>query len=169
MEAVTLNSGRQVQIRPIRQDDGLRLKAAYAALSPRSKYQRFLAPKPYLTETDTNYLVNVDGVNHVALVATTSEPQEAIVGVARLVRLREDPDSAEFAITIGDTYQGDGLGTAMLEQLADEAVERGITHFHATMLAENVAIHKLVQRLAGRQAHERHLGIVDEVEVELAA
>jgi RimJ/RimL family protein N-acetyltransferase len=166
MDAVTLKSGRTIQIRPINKGDGERLRVAYARLSTKSKYQRFLAPKPRLTSGDINYLVNVDGVDHVALVATLGEE---IVGVARLVRLPDVPDTAEFAITIGDEYQGDGLGTALLEQLADEAVARGITHFRATMLAENIAIHKLINRLAGRFAHERHLGIIDEVEVDLAA
>jgi RimJ/RimL family protein N-acetyltransferase len=164
-----LRNGRQVVIRPIRPDDSERLKAAYLALSPKSKYQRFLAPKPHLTETDTRYLVEVDGVNHVALIATAADDPGTIIGVARFVRLPEDPDAAEFAIVVGDPYQNQGLGTALLERLAEEATARGITRFRATTLAENVAVHKLLRRLAGEFAHERHHGVVDELEVELAA
>jgi RimJ/RimL family protein N-acetyltransferase len=169
MHAATLSNGTQVAIRPIRPDDGERLKAAYLALSPQSKYQRFLAPKPHLTETDTRYLVDVDGVDHVALVATAIEDPGAILGVARFVRLPEDPEAAEFAIVVGDPYQGQGLGGELLERLADEAVAHDIRRFRATMLAENIAVHRLVARLAGRLAHERHLGVVDELEVDLAA
>jgi RimJ/RimL family protein N-acetyltransferase len=169
MEAITLRSGRKVAIRHIRADDGERLKAAFLALSPRSKYQRFLAAKPKLTETDTRYLVEVDGVDHVALVATTAEDPDWIIGVARFVRLAEDPESAEFAIVVGDPYQGQGLGTELLEHLADEAIARGIQRFRATTLAENVPVHRLLARLAGRFAHQRHNGEIDELEVDLAA
>jgi RimJ/RimL family protein N-acetyltransferase len=169
MDTLTLRSGREVVIRPIRPDDGERLKAGYRALSPKSKYQRFLAPKPYLSETDTRYLVDVDGLNHVALVATTTANPDWIIGVARFVRLPEDQETAEFAIVVGDPYQGDGLGAALLERLANEATARGIRRFRATMLAENVPVHRLLHRLAGPLAHERHLGIVDELEVDLAA
>lgn len=169
MEVVTLRNGKSVEIRPIRPDDGERLKAAYRALSPKSKYQRFLAAKPNLTETDTHYLVEVDGCDHVALVATSIENPDWIIGVARFVRLVEDPEVAEFAIVVGDPFQGQGLGTELLEQLADAAVARGIRRFTATTLAENVPVHRLLRRLAGRLAHERHLGVVDELEVDLAA
>ncbi len=169
MDYVTLRSGRQVDIRPIRPDDGERLKAAYHALSPQSKYRRFLAAKPRLTEADTRYLVEIDGSDHVALVATTTDNPDWIIAVARFVRLADDPEAAEFAIVVGDPYQGEGLGTVLLERLADEAVSRGVRRFRATTLAENVPVHRLLQRLAGQLARARHLGPVDELEVDLAA
>jgi RimJ/RimL family protein N-acetyltransferase len=169
MPKIALRSGRQVEIRPIRPDDAERLNAAYDALSEQSKYRRFLAAKPRLSESDTRYLVQVDGCNHVALVATAVEDPNRIIGVARFVRLPEDPRTAEFAVVVGDPYQREGLGTALLERLADEAIGRGIRQFIATTLADNVAVHRLVARLAGRLARARHLGPVDELEIELAA
>ena len=169
VEKVSLKSGREILIRPIRPDDGARLKTGYRALSAQSQYQRFLALKPRLTDADVRYLVEVDGTNHYALVATTANSPDWIIGVARFVRAAEDPETADFAIVVGDPYQGEGLGTELLERLADAAVARGIRRFHATALAENVAVHKLVRRLAGRLARERHSGPVDEFEVDLAA
>jgi RimJ/RimL family protein N-acetyltransferase len=169
VEAVTLKSGREVLIRPIRLDDGPRLRTGYRALSAQSQYQRFLALKPRLTDADVRYLVDVDGVDHYALVAATTNSPDWIIGVARFVRAAEDREAAEFAIVVGDPYQGEGLGTELLERLADAAVARGIRRFHATALAENVAVHKLVRRLAGRLARERHSGPVDEFEINLAA
>jgi acetyltransferase len=154
-------------IRQIRPDDGPRLRTGYRALSPESQYQRFLALKPALTDSEVRYLVDVDGVNHYALVATTTSSPDWIIGVARFVRAADDPEAAEFALVIGDPYQGEGLGSELLERLADAAIERGISRFRATALADNVAVHKLVRRLAGRLAHERHFGPVDEIEVDL--
>jgi RimJ/RimL family protein N-acetyltransferase len=165
VETVTLKSGREVQIRPIRPDDGPILRTGYRALSAQS----FLALKPRLTDSEVRYLVEVDGTNHYALVATTPSSPEWIVAVARFVRAADDPEAADFAVVVGDPYQGEGLGTELLERLADAAVARGIRRFRASALAENVAAHKLVRRLAGRLAREHHFGPVDEFEVDLAA
>ncbi len=169
METLELKSGRQVVIRQIRPDDGPGLELGYRALSPESQYRRFLGSKPRLTDADVRYLTEVDGQDHFALVASTATAPEWIIAVARFVRLVEDPEAAEFAVVVGDPYQNEGLGTAMLDRLARAATARGIRRFRATVLAENIAVHKLTRRLAGRLANERHLGTVDEVEVELAA
>lgn len=167
MDAITLKSGRQVEIRPIGPGDGPSLSAAYSQMSDETKYRRFLAVKPHLTGSDVRYLTNIDGARHVALVATPAGRPDEILAVARFVRLPEERDSAEFAIVVGDPYQGDGLGSALMERLARAAVERGVKRFIGMMLAENVAAHKLTRRLAGELARERHFGPVDELEVEL--
>jgi RimJ/RimL family protein N-acetyltransferase len=82
------------------------------------------------------------------------------------VRLAEDPAAAELAIVVGDPYQGEGLGRELLGRLADAALARGIVRLKATVLADNVPVHRL---LGGGVTREHHLGAIDEVEVELAA
>jgi RimJ/RimL family protein N-acetyltransferase len=169
MDVIRLRSGREVTIRPLRPDDGAPLQAAYDRLSPQSKYQRFLAPKPYLTEADVRFLVQIDGIDHVAIVATAVDNPDFIVGVARFVRLPEDPRTAEFAVVIGDLFQKDGLATELMKRLAKSAPERGITRFRATMLASNIGAHSLVRGLSATGARTRHNGPVDEIEFDLAA
>jgi RimJ/RimL family protein N-acetyltransferase len=174
MDVVQLRSGRRVEIRPIRPGDGPALTASYEQLSEETKYRRFLAPKPHLSNRDVEYLTDIDGVDHCALVAVPvglqpAEARPTIVGVARYVRLPEDPDAAEFAIVVGDPFQSDGLGSAMMERLARGAVANGIKRLRGTMLADNVAAHRLTRRLAGPGAREHNLGIVDELEIRLAA
>lgn len=166
MDVVTLQNGRQVVIRPIQPDDGPRLKKAYDQLSPQTKYRRFLAVKPQLSEGDVRYLISADGSDHVALVVTPVERPEWIIAVARFVRLADDPSAAELAIVVGDPFQGEGLGTELLERLAEEALARRILRLKATVLADNLPVHRLLRRGI---AHERHLGPIDEVEVDLAA
>jgi acetyltransferase len=99
------------------------------------------------------------------------EQPDWILGVARFVRLAEDPEAAEFAVVVGDPWQGEGLGTELLERLADVAVEHGVGRFTATVLAENGPAHTLLRRLAGRfaPACQRNFGPVDEIEFQLAA
>jgi protein lysine acetyltransferase len=156
-------------IRSIRPDDGPRLQRAYLRLSPQSRYQRFMISKPRLTEADTRYLVEVDGQDHVALVAVDANDPESIIGVARFVRGRDDRDRAELAVVVGDPFQGEGLGTELVRRLAVAARERGIERLTATMLAQNPTAHRLVGDLSDRELRVRSLGEVDEVEVDLGS
>jgi RimJ/RimL family protein N-acetyltransferase len=168
VENVTLPSGREVQIRPIRPDDAEPLRTAYARLSPQSKYRRFLAPKPYLTSSDTRYLVHVDGHDHVALVATPTDDPAWILGVARFVRLPEDSELAELAVVVGDPFQREGLATALLARLAEAAAERGVHRFRGTMLAQNLPADRLVRGAAAGDVRVRSVGPVKELEIDLA-
>jgi RimJ/RimL family protein N-acetyltransferase len=167
MDIVRMHSGEEAIIRPISSGDGPALRAAYERLSPETRYQRFLAPKPHLSEAEVRYFVDVDGSNHLALVATLVTDPDRIIGVARLVRLPEHPQTAELAVLISDPFQGEGLATALLERLIAAAPERGIRRMRATMLADNQAAHRLVRGLAKPQTY-RQLGTIDETEVELA-
>jgi RimJ/RimL family protein N-acetyltransferase len=168
VEFVRLPSGREVAIRPICRHDGERLEAAYAELSPASRYRRFLAAKPRLTADELRYLTDVDGRDHVALIAMPAADRERIIAVGRFIRLKDDPTAAEFAIVVGDPYQGEGLGTELIGRLADAAIDRGVARFTATVLADNEAIHRLMRHLTGEFVHRRS-GPVEEVVVELAA
>jgi RimJ/RimL family protein N-acetyltransferase len=168
MECHTLNDGRKVAIRPIGPDDHERLRASHARLSPESRYRRFLATKPELTSADARYLVEIDGSDHLALVATLpDEPDEPIVAVARYIRLPDDPAAAEFAIVVGDDYQRQGLAGELMKRLADAAVARGVKRFRATMLADNIAIQRVTAKLAARPLERRQRGSLSEVEIEL--
>jgi GNAT superfamily N-acetyltransferase len=61
---------------------------------------------------------------------------DRVVAVAGYERLRE-PDVAEVAFAVADELQGHGLGTRMLEQLADYAAQQGMRRFIADVLADN--------------------------------
>jgi RimJ/RimL family protein N-acetyltransferase len=168
VDLCSLTDGRVVTVRPIRVDDSERLRASHGRLSDESRYRRFLAAKPQLTVADAHYLVDVDGCDHFALVATVAEADgEAIVAVARFVRLDEDRRAAEFAIVVGDAYQRSGLGACLLGRLADAAARRGVDRFRATLLTENVAVQRLIARVAGDVVERRRLGTTTEVEFEL--
>ena len=159
-----------VVIRPIRADDIERLQAAHGRLSPLTRYQRFLTSKPYLSAADAAYLSAVDGRDHYALVATFADgpdADEAIIAVARFVRSPDDAAAAEFAIVVGDDWQGDGIGRELMGRLVDAAVTRGVLRFQATMLADNIAIQRLAERFAAGPLRRVRTGNTFEVEFEL--
>jgi RimJ/RimL family protein N-acetyltransferase len=162
-----LKDGRVVLIRPIRADDVERLRAAHGRLSPLTRYRRFLTAKPYLSAADAAYLSVIDGCDHYALVATFAESPDAdetIVAVARFVRSLEDSSAAEFAIVVGDDWQGEGIGHELMGRLVDAAVTRGVCRFQASMLADNVAIRRLSERFAAGPL--RHLRRENTFEIE---
>ena len=154
-----------VIIRPIGPADAALLAAAHARLSPESVRLRYLSPKPRLSPRELRYLTDVDGVDHVALVAMRDGK---IAGVARFVRSAEDPASAEAAVVVTDELQGQGLGTRLGIALADAARSRGVRRFTATLLRENVAAHALFARISERLTARREGG-VEELVADLPA
>lgn len=124
-----LLDGTRVRIRPIVPQDKERLVAAFERLSPESRYRRFLSPVDEITPDLLRRLTEIDYVDHFAWAALLADdPGEPSVGVARYVRLPDEPGVAEAAVTVVDEYQGRGLGT-LLQALGAVALEHGIRRF----------------------------------------
>ena len=128
----TLPDGTRIVLRQIEAADKGRLAVAHGRLSEETIRRRYLAAKPRFSAAELRYLTEVDGRNHLALVALPAEDPETIVGVARCVRYLDAHDTAEFAIVVGDAYQGRGLGTLLARELATAARAAGIRRFAAT-------------------------------------
>jgi len=165
----TLPSGSRVLVRPIAADDKDKLARGLRQLSDESIRKRFLASKPRFTSAELRYLTEVDGFNHIALVAVLEDDPDQLVAVARCVRLPDRPATAEMAIVVGDPWQNQGLGRAMATALADAALAVGIRRFAATMLGDNEPARRLMRTFARRLEEGRVSGGVREVLVELAA
>jgi RimJ/RimL family protein N-acetyltransferase len=156
-----------VQIRPVEPADKPRLAAALAQLSRESVRRRFLAAKPSLSTAELRYLTEVDGVDHLALVAVLEDEPDQIAAVARCVRTEPGGTTAEFAIVVGDALQRLGLGGMLAAELADAARAVGIRRFTATTLADNVAVQRLMDSFATRLEQRTPQGGVREVVAEL--
>ena len=154
--------------RHIRPDDKGRLSVALGRLSPESRRRRFLMPKPRFSSSELRYLTEIDGFDHVAIVAVSAEDPDVFYGVARFVRLTEDPETAEAAIVVADSLQGQGLGRELGRRLADEARERGVKRFTASLLSDNVAARRLFAAISERLDTRRD-GMVEELVAELVA
>ena len=157
-----------IVFRHIRADDKGRLATALARLSPESQHKRFLMPKPRFSSSELRYLTEIDGFDHVAIGAVSAEDPDVFYGVARFVRWQHDPEAAEAAIVVADPLQGMGLGRELGRRLADEARERGVKRFTATLLGENVAAHRLFASISDR-LEARYDGGLEELVADLAA
>jgi len=143
---ITVRSGHQVLVRALRRDDAPGLAEAYGELSETSRYRRFFTAKPRLSERTLALLTAVDHRDHEALVAVVPGSGQ-LVGVARFIRNPWEPTQAEVAVTVIDSWQRRGLGTVLLRELAQRAVEEGIRHFVAEILAENRPMLTVARRL----------------------
>jgi GNAT superfamily N-acetyltransferase len=160
---IRASDGTQLYVRHIKPSDQEMLAAAWLRLSPLSQYRRFLAPKPVLTKSDLRYLTEVDGHDHVALVAVRMDDPSRLVAVARYVRLADDPEAAEVAVTVADSMQGKRIGKQLGVLLADEARGRGIQRFTAALLADNRPALKLMATMTDRLVSQIDHGVTDVV------
>ncbi len=138
------------------------LQDMYASLSQVSRYGRFLAAPPQLTEETLDHLVDeVDQVDHVAilLLAPAGDPDEAPVGVGRMIRYAGDPTTADIALAVADDWQGRGVGSALARALVAHR-PLGVTRLVTVVAADNQAS---LATLAGLGATERVLtdGVYD--------
>lgn len=146
-------------VRPIRPADKAALSDAFERLSDESRYRRFLSPLPELRPMDLVYLTEVDHHDHEALAALDARTGD-VVGIARYVRSREDPQAAEFAVTIVDDWQRRGLGAELLKRLTERAREEGLRRFTASVLAENREMLGLLEKLGGFRVTRAEAGVV---------
>lgn len=168
-ETHELRDGTRVVLRHIQPTDKEAMVRSFESLSPESRYRRFFAGMSKLDNKTLEYLCNVDGRDHVAIVAlivSNDLKDERGVGVARFVRLPGERDVAEFAVTVVDDQHQKGLGTLLLRTAARAARARGITRFRAEVLASNAPMLELL-RSAGATLREAEDGTVA-VEAEIA-
>ncbi|QVL48341.1 MAG: GNAT family N-acetyltransferase [Thiocapsa sp.] len=159
-EAVRLKDGTFCRICPIERDDPAIVTACFDGLSNASRRLRFFGAKRVLTEADLAYLTGADGHDHLAFAAlrrTVSGGSPEVLGVARCIRSKSGSEpvsepvseTAELAMAVVDRAQGNGVGTALLEHLIEEAREQGIRRFRCEVLADNEGMRALARRLGG--------------------
>jgi RimJ/RimL family protein N-acetyltransferase len=124
--------------------DAARLERFHSRLSERTTFLRYFSPHPRLSPQEVARFTRVDHHDREAMVATDGEE---IVGVARFDRVGGTGRRAEVAVVVEDAWQGRGVGTALLEVLADRASEEGVDELFAETLAENTRMRRVFSRL----------------------
>ena len=134
---VILRDGRTLRLRPPRREDAEALLEFFRSLSEQSLYLRFHG-FPSLEPRLVEPLLDPDWIERGALLGTLADDDggEQVVAVANYVRLR-DPVAAEAAFAVADEHQRRGIGTRLLERLAERAAEVGIERFVAEVMADN--------------------------------
>ena len=130
---VVVRDGSTVCLRRTEERDVEALLQFFKALSVQSLYYRFLS-LPSLTVAAVRKLATMDGSLGLSLVV---ESGGRIVAFAGFYRDPDETNRAEIAFAVAEAFQGHGIGTRLLERLAQAARGEGIDTFEAYVLDEN--------------------------------
>ena len=115
-DVLRLRSGKSVTVRFVEPGDAEALQAYFRSLTTRSRYNRFLGAMSELPHNLLDDFIHVGEDDRFSVIATmTIDGHETIVGEARYA-FDPDNDSFEFGLSIDDRWQGQGIGSALLEQ-----------------------------------------------------
>jgi acetate---CoA ligase (ADP-forming) len=143
---VILRDGSTLRLRAPAGEDRDALVRFYTRLSDRSLYFRFHG-HPTVDQRLVEPVLDPDWIDRGALIGSVTDGgEDRVVALANYVRLR-DPSTAEVAFTVADEYQGRGIGTRLLEQLAARAAAQGIERFVGEVMAGNSAMIGVFERV----------------------
>lgn len=129
---IILRDGRAAELRtPVASDRNM-LRALFQRASRDSLYFRFFHVVAEVQEVELDRMMRVQAGEAYALVCDAGD---AILGIGNYART--GPDSAEVAFFVDDRLQGRGLGTLLLEHLAEQGWREGFKTFLAYVLSEN--------------------------------
>jgi GNAT superfamily N-acetyltransferase len=126
-------------VRFIEPRDAEELQNYYRGLSARSRYNRFFGAMSELPRPVLDHFTQIGDDDGFTVVATMMiDGFEMIVGEARYV-FHADTGSVEFGLSVDDRWQGHGIGSALLKNLACRAAAlRAASLFGDTLRSNHV-------------------------------
>lgn len=153
---VILRDGTTLRLRPPTAADTEALIEFFNCLSEQSLYYRFHG-FPSVNRKLVAAFVDPEWHERGHLVG---ELAGRVVALASYIRLR-DPAAAEVAFVVADEYQRRGIGTRLLEQLAERAAAVGIERFVAEVLSENSQMLHVFEAVGFESARKLESGTVE--------
>ncbi|MEH6473073.1 MAG: bifunctional acetate--CoA ligase family protein/GNAT family N-acetyltransferase [Halopseudomonas sp.] len=150
VESVTLKSGRQVTIRPIRGEDEPNHLEMWNKLSPESIRLRYFYSRGAPNHDELASWTQIDYDREMAFIVSAprqdGKPGNETLGV---VRASTDADniSAEFAVVMLDELQGEGIGSLLMQKMIDYCRSRGTLQIMGTTMTSNMAMQRLAKKL----------------------
>ena len=152
---IGLGPEKKICIRSIDSGDEERLRKGIAALSPRSRYLRFMSVAPTPPDTVIDRLLDVDGEFHLAWGAINmSATDRPAMGAVHAIRSDHSPE-VDLSVAVLDEYQEAGIGTLLTTVLLVDCLMQGIDLLHAQTLAENDAAVGFLRHLGGERLSTR--------------
>lgn len=148
-EALVLDNGRRLILRPIEPGDAETLRRSFGRLTQEEIRHRFLHAISELTPEHARRLTQLDRRSAFALVVVEAlAPSRALIGgVCRVV---VDGDRAEFGLIVGREIGGFGLGTYLLQRITEWCRKRGLATIEGDVMLENQRMLELARRLGFR-------------------
>lgn len=145
-DTIRLRSGRSITIRFVDPQDGKALQGYFSTLSSRARYNRFTGASNGLSNSELEQLLNIGERNRFAVLAEmTIEGHRTIVGEARYM-FDEASGSVEFGLSVDDSFQGQGIGFALLSNLECRAAAFGAHRLYGDTLRTNKEMQALARK-----------------------
>jgi acetyltransferase len=143
-----LADGTEMVVRPIRPEDEPLLIELHAGHSERTIRMRFFSMVKQLSRDSLIRLCHLDYNREMALAAEFHDAagRPHLAGVSRYY-LDPETQTAEFAVVVGDAWQGRGLGWHLMQRLLEVARQRGVRRVVGAVLRENEQMLKLTEEL----------------------
>jgi acetyltransferase len=158
-----LKNETPVLLRPIKPEDEGRFNELFRSLSEETmRFRFFEIIKELSHETLTRYC-NLDYDREIAIVAELQQDNRQIIGAVRLI-VEPDGKSGEFAVLVGDQWQGLGLGSKLVDYIAGIAKDMQLEKICGYVIANN---YKMI-RLCDKKGFKMETLDEDTVKVSLA-
>jgi acetyl coenzyme A synthetase (ADP forming)-like protein len=131
---VALRDGSTARVRPARPSDAIIVEDYLIGLSPETRRLRFWS-QAIDVRALARSIVDVDYVDHLTLLVFHGGEEGRMIGGAQYIRMTGK--RAELGISVTDEYQGHGIGSILIGQLAQAAAANGVATFVAEVLPEN--------------------------------
>ena len=132
-----LRNGLDCTVRPVRPEDAPMMADFVRSMSKETRYFRFISNLSELTPRMLANMSHIDYDREMAFMAVTEiDDQEVLIGTARYSDNFDDK-SCEFAVVLGDEYQGMGLASYLMRQLFLAAAAKDIQVMKGIVLTEN--------------------------------
>ena len=143
--------GHVIRVRELRPDDAALLVEIFEHMSPDSRFKRYNQALGDVAAVrvwqEAIQIAYGDAQKEYGLIALTNleEKERVPVGAARLVET--GPGVAEVAISLRDEFQNLGIGTRLMQMLAEKARELGFRELTASIRNDNPAIWQVFNSL----------------------
>jgi RimJ/RimL family protein N-acetyltransferase len=140
-------------VRALRPGDEVPVQTVFDGMSAKSRLMRYLAATPMLSSGARRRLAEVDHRTRGAWVARDAD---LVVGIARyaVVVLDGGIESAEIALEVVDTHQGNGVGGFLIDVLAIVLEGLNIDRWHWSGSPSNTAMRRLAARSGATWRYE---------------
>jgi len=136
-DILRLRDGRPLIVRFLMPDDGERLLSYFRSLSQPSRYSRLMGAASELPPSELDKALHVGEGSRFAVVAELQiDGIDTMVGEARY-SYDATTQTAEFGISISDSWQGHGIGAAMLSNLECRTAALGATRLFGETFRDN--------------------------------
>ncbi len=145
-DVVRTNDGRSAVVRFVEESDADAVKAYFRNLSPHARHNRFLGGASELPPGELQKILHVGEGNHFAVIVEIKvDGVSTVIGEARYV-VDDHSGAFEFGMSVGDAWQRQGVGKAIMANLECRAAALGATRMIGDTLRSNVEMVGLARK-----------------------